>query len=329
MIHALGVAQNPFDPADPGRLCRGRERWIDPWELPSHPMLSRLVVSGASFDDDSARDARRGLPFAGIDLASLIGALFPRKPLLAFMEDGHPADIPENAEGIEAWSGSRAGGRSEEVMVRWHLKLTGITQLRQALGADSPEITAIAESFSLPNELACDVLASERVRGFAVLQDDQVSEELLEKLFLFVGMSTLDSPPARYQPGALPELLDSVKAVIALHRDKHGPAVAVYTKEPLELGVRLQNLCDKLGVLLVPFAIPPMLARWDRAISDLRRVWTRPEPFPVPVAAAGNRWEPRRRRRGRGDEMIEELTVPMEDEPVPADLEVSVDGGEE
>ena len=32
MIEALGFSQTPFDPRRPGRLCRGRERWIEPWE---------------------------------------------------------------------------------------------------------------------------------------------------------------------------------------------------------------------------------------------------------------------------------------------------------
>ena len=29
MVHALGYSIDTFDPADPGRLCRGREQWIE------------------------------------------------------------------------------------------------------------------------------------------------------------------------------------------------------------------------------------------------------------------------------------------------------------
>ena len=48
----------------------------------------------------------------------------------------------------------------------------------------------------------------------------------------------------------------------------------------------------------MPFAIPPMLARWDRALYELRMDWD-PEhdgEFPVPPAEdAGGRWSARRR----------------------------------
>lgn len=287
MIHALGVSHNEFDPADPGRLCRGRERWIDPWD-PGEPLphLYRLVVSGAEFSDDSARDARRGLSWSGLDLATVLSTLFPRKPLLAFMEDGHPADIPDDAEGVEAYTGYRAGGRSEEVMVRWHKVTNGLRELRVLLGDPAdPEVT-------------------ERVRGFAVLQGDEDVEELLSLTFLLTGLSTLDSPPARYQPAALPELLERVKAVAILHRDKHGPALGIYSREPLKLEGKLSALCEKEHVLLVPFAIPPMLARWDRAIAELRTDWMarNDAEFPVPPAPEPSGWEPRRRRRRRGQE---------------------------
>ena len=71
MIHALGFSENRFDPKDPGRLCRGRERWIEPWEVDGEGLeLHRIVVSGAMFSDDGASDARRGLPFSGIDIPS-------------------------------------------------------------------------------------------------------------------------------------------------------------------------------------------------------------------------------------------------------------------
>ncbi len=88
MVHALGFSSNPFNTHSPGRLCRGRERWIEPWEPEEAPPRGRgrgMVISGAAFSDISAADALRGLPHAGIDPASLISQLFPRKPLLAFM----------------------------------------------------------------------------------------------------------------------------------------------------------------------------------------------------------------------------------------------------
>lgn len=287
MIRALGFSVDTLDPYDPGRLCRGRERWIEPLEDDAadggdeeSEELSRLVLTGAAFSDDSAADALRGLPHAGVELAQVLQALFPRKVLLAFMEDGHPADIPEGAEGVEAYEGYRAGGAVSLGLVRWHKLVTNVKDLREILGESAED---------------------DRVRGFVVLDaapEGDDLEDLLERVFLLVGMSTLDSPPARYQPVALPEILEVARAVVLLHRDKHGLAAGIYTDEPVRVEGKLDALAEKAGALLVPFAIPPMLARWDRAIAELRANWmaTRKDEFPVPPAAEAPPWE----RGGRG-----------------------------
>ncbi len=284
MVKALGFSSTEFDPTRPGRLCRGRERWIEAWakldEDDAVDAVQRLVVSGATFADDSARDALRGVVHSGVDLAQLVAALFPRKRLLAFMEDGHPADIPDDAEGIEAYEGYRAGGLTQIGLVRWHRVVSGVREIRTLIG-DGTE---------------------ERVLGFAQLDDDTDVDSLADALFQLVGMSTLDSPPARFQPMALPTVLERVRAVAVLHRDKHGPALGVYSRAPLKIAARLETLCDKTGTLLVPFAIPPMLARWDRALSELRVQWTasRADEFPVPACPDPDSWHSgRRRRRGK------------------------------
>jgi hypothetical protein len=204
------------------------------------------------------------------------------------MEDGHPADIPEGAIGVEMYTGHRAGGRSESLFVRWAKKVSGVRELREVLGTD---------------------LAHDKVRGFLVLDADITpTEEVLDRLFLLTGMSTLDSPPARFQPSALPDILQLGKAVALIHRDKHGPAVGFYSREPLNAEGRLSTLCEKESALFVRFAIPPMLARWDRALAELRTTWeaTRSEPFPVPASERPSNWEPRRRRRGVRDRFADE-----------------------
>jgi hypothetical protein len=292
MIRALGFSENRFDAKDPGRLCRGRERWIEPWELEGDPPpMHRIVVSGATFSDDGAADARRGVPFSGLETADLVAALYPDRRFLAFMEDGHPADIPGDAEAVEAYEGYRAGGRQELGLVRWVLHVDTAERLRELLSGAG---------------------ADERIRGLVVLGDDVDQDELVDRIFRLVGFSTLDSPPARYQPSALPELLELVEAVVLLHRDKHGPAVAVYAREAtFDLGERLRELVaaqpgaagpGEPGILLVPFAIPPMLARWDRALAELRSDWmaTRDDEFPVPPAP--DHEERRHRRWGAEDE---------------------------
>jgi hypothetical protein len=307
MIRALGFSENRFDPKDPGRLCRGRERWIEPWDVEGPvPVLYRIVVSGATFSDDGASDARRGLPFSGVDLASVIDALYPGAKMVAFMEDGHPADIPPAAQGVEAYEGYRAGGRQELGLVRWYQPVESVDELRELLDGGPPE---------------------DRIRGIVVMGDELPDdlEPVMQRAFELVGFSTLDSPPARYQPSALPELLARALAVIVLHRDKHGPALAVYANEPIPaLRERLAALCGAGDdeVLLVPFAIPPMLARWDRALAELRQRWDRPTPFPVPPAPPGTHFEGRDRRRFRfrdeeRDDRDEELVDAGYEEPVP------------
>jgi len=301
MIRALGFSHNEFNADKPGRLCRGRERWIEPWlaESPSDP-IHRLVITGASFEDDSASEALRGVTHSGVELAQVIASLFPRKRFLVFTEDGHPADIPPEAQGIEAYEGYRAGGMTELGLVRWYCLVQGIRDIRAILGD--------------PTE--------ERVRGFAVLEDDTDVDALWESLFLLVGMSTLDSPPARFQPAAFSSVLQHVKALVLLHRDKHGPALGVYSSAPVKTDSRLDSLCDKAGALLVPFAIPPMLARWDRALSELRAEWvaTREDAFPVPAAPESHSWENRRRgRRGRNAPKAETAATPAESSDEPAE----------
>ena len=75
MIHAVGYCSVPFNPARPGRLCRGRERWVAGWSEEVEDTIWRLVISGASFSDDSARDAKRGLTWSGVDIG--IARVFP------------------------------------------------------------------------------------------------------------------------------------------------------------------------------------------------------------------------------------------------------------
>lgn len=279
MIRALGYSHTEFKTHKPGRLCRGRERWIEPWEVESPPEpIWQFVASGAAFTDDSAADAQRGLQHSGLDLAAVIAAFYPRKTLIAFMEDGHPADIPDDAQGVEMYTGHRAGGRSEELMVRWFLPVSGVRQIREVLGQRDEA----------------------RVLGFVVLRTgDEYSEDLADRLFQLVGMGALDSPPARFQPAAMHVVLEVAQALILLHRDKHGPALGVYANEPITAEDRLLVLAKKEDTLPVPFAIPPMLARWDRALAEARTAWiaTHTEEFPVPAAPEDQRWRP---RRGRG-----------------------------
>lgn len=280
MIHALGYSHDEFKATSPGRLCRGRERWIEPWELESATAIHRLVITGAAFTDDSARDAVRGINHSNVTIANIINALFSKRTFYAFMEDGHPADIPEEADNLEVYIGYRAGGQQSEPMVRWRQRVKGVAVLRTLLGTDHD---------------------ADRVRGFAVLSGDEDESVVSDALYELTAMSTVDSPPARFQPGALEAVLAIVPVIALVHRDKHGPALGIYSREPVVTDGKLAPLCQKTETLLVPFAIPPMLARWDRALAEMKALWEteKEEPFPVPESGEPSRWDSRGRRRNR------------------------------
>ena len=84
-----------------------------------------------------------------------------------------------------------------------------------------------------------------------------------------------------------------------VHQDKHNYSLGFYANERTSSREALERLARARGALPVPFAIPPMLARWDRALWELRQGWderTQGE-FPVPPAfEAGRRarWAGRR-----------------------------------
>jgi hypothetical protein len=278
MVKALGYSQTLFDPQSPGRLCRGRERWIESFPDDEQHSLHRLVISGATFSDDTARDALRGLACSGVSCGRILAHLFPDLPLLAFCEQGRIDMIPEGAVAIEPHLQPRYGGRRFDRCVRWRVPVQGAEAIDALLG----EEPSLADGFlPWPGEL---------------------SPELEEAIYLLTGMGERLGIPVRgFQPAALPIVLEHVPWVLLVHLDKHGPALGIYSREPLGLEQALAAAGPLLGTLSVPFSIPPMLARWDRALYELRQVWPDGE-FPVPPGEArAPSYERASRRPGRDD----------------------------
>jgi hypothetical protein len=291
MIRAFGFCNDSFDPASPGRLCRGRERWIE--SLPDTPSASfaRTVCSGAVFSDDSARDAQRGFRFSGVGAGPLLAALFPRTRIFGFCESGDPRALPDDRVLEEDHTRAIAAGVRSEPAVRWVAR-------------------ARWEDVDVWIEGVRDGLAAPRADGFVIVDKD-VKPELVDAIYTLVGFSDPDDRPARrYDPAGVPAILAHARAVVLLHLDKHAPVLAIYTREPLESDGLLDLTARAAGAFPVPFAIPPMLARWDRALYELRMDWD-PESdgeFPVPPAEdAGGRWSSRRRGRGDGGEAAVEV----------------------
>jgi len=266
MIQALGYCSTPFDPTRPGRLCRGREMWVPAWEDADPTPIWRLVISGARFSDDSARDARRGLTWSGVDVGVLMKALFPSSWLLGFKEEGQIPSVPEYVEDEDIFLAPRGGGARYDPCQRWQHYVDEADEL-------------------------ADLVLEDRIDGALVFPTQQeAGEKIQEDLFLLVGQGDGSRwPMRRFQPLALPFLLQHVPGVVCVHQDKHGPALGIYTSEALDRSAVLSALAESAGALAVPFSIPPMLARWDRALHEFRVQWmtNRSDEFPVPPAPEG------------------------------------------
>jgi len=301
MVRALGYSLSAFDPSDPGRLCRGRERWVDAYPLDEDPGLSRLVLSGALFSDDSARDAQRGLSFSGLTIGGVVRALYPDAHLVACAEDAHPREVPQGARGLETYDLRVTGGSLHQWAVRWSLVCGTAEELDDAIEAGAECILVLDapladEEDPQPTELA--PLADAHVDPD---HGGGLPRAWRERMFLLMGHRT-EGPPARlFQATALPELLDHCRSVVLIHQDKHDRCAGVYARDLPETAESvLSSACAGVQALAVPFAIPPMLARWDRALWELRQHWDVESQgdYPVPPAAdAHHGWA--RRRRGR------------------------------
>jgi hypothetical protein len=303
MVRALGFFQSAFDPDDPGRLCRSRERWVEaPDGEDGGPVLHRVVLSGAAFTDDSARDARRGLPAAGVGVGAAVRGLFPKGGIVAAAEDAPPGRIPAEAEGVEVYALRRLAGPLREWGARWSMVCADAAAVDRAVEAGADVLLVVD---TLPPTDAAATLPGEPRLADDPPPHGGLPAPLRGALFYLQGMRADTQPPRRFQATGIRPLLAGARAVVLLHEDKHGPAVAVYTEAPLS-GVDgvVQRLAAQAGALHVPFAIPPMLARWDRAVFDLRQTWDEAAmgEFPVPPAAEGGwgRWRPRHRRGARG-----------------------------
>lgn len=303
MIRALGWSQDDFDPSDPGRLCRGRERWVESFDLTDPPRLERLVISGSAFSDDSARDAQRGVRFSGVQVGPLVRELFGEKQIIACAEDAHPGLVPPGAGGVEHYQITRPGQGLYRWCCRWSTVCETGEDVAEALEAGADVFLILPPDAVLEPGVSRSVAdapladaAFDKVRETAPLPED-----LRQALFLLTG-SRVDSTPSRqFQAAALPTVLGLVEQVVLAHRDKHGTCLGIYGQQPVDAEALLRDAAAEQGALAVPFAIPPMLARWDRALWELRQDWDTSVQgeFPVPPAPPGSGWGRRSTERGR------------------------------
>lgn len=291
MVQALGYVSEAFNPAAPGRLCRGRERWIEYETMAPKEegeALHRLILSGATFSDDRARDARRGLGFGPIPMPVLLRTVLGEGPLVAYCEEGHPHEIPDAAAGVEHHTVARPGGSLREWRVRWHKEVSTAEEIETAINSGADVFVRLATPTDSPAETIHESPLIPPLADEADTLPSLLSEELARALFFLTGFRAAGRPNRYFQPWGIPAVLGHVEAVTLLHRDKHGPALGHYSHAAPDVEDILSALNASTDTpLLVPFAIPPMLARWDRALWELRQQWdadARGE-FPVPAAA--------------------------------------------
>jgi hypothetical protein len=308
--NALGYCEDIFNPLEPGRLCRGRERWIES-ELKEPHTLHRVVISGAVFSDESANDARRGLLFSGLSLGEVVAALYSRRKLHAWAEEASPTQVPDDASAVEPYTIGRPGGPLRRWAVRWTKPVIGAAAV-EAVVAAGADVLVVPRRGAMDPDPVAPRLSDDDLELPPDFDDPerppaQLGEGLRQRLYRLTGFRDGVQPGRRFQPGVLPELLQHVEAIILIHQDKHSPCIGIYSLTPMEPAKALEAACRKRGVLAVPFAIPPMLARWDRALWELRQEWdadTRGE-FPVHLAPEGvHSWGRRhgRRRRSSSEE---------------------------
>lgn len=308
MIRALGFSQSSFDPNDPGRLCRGRERWIDAYPRTDIGLLQRCSISGAEFSDDSARDARRGIDFSGLTCGLVVKELWPDSEIIAWADGSHPGTVPEEAEGVELYERVLPRGPLRRWESRWTFFCGEDDEIDDAIAAGATVLLIFNEP---PPESEARLASTLPPLADAHVDPNPgggLPEEMRQALHYLTGPRMGGIPARLFQAVALPDILEFAEAVILVHRDKHGPCLGIYTKEPIEVSDVLSTLTRDVGALPVPFAIPPMLARWDRALWELRQEWDDAEhgEYPVPPAADGvggwGRRGPRRRHRNRDGE---------------------------
>jgi hypothetical protein len=338
MHSAIGYCSSVFSPSDPGRLCRGRERWIQAAQEEDVDNIHRLVVSGACFTDDSARDAQRGLRFSGMDIATLVMGLFPGKNIVAWAEDAHPRQVPDQARGLEAYDQAMPRGPLRRWAVRWSMQGLDEESLREATSSGADVLLVFDDAVNEVSDSAVQTSFLPPLADGDLDAQNQggLPEELRSLLFLLTGYRC-DGPPFRcFQPTVIPEILaqTNCRAVILVHQDKHAPCIGVYLAGD---GVKeledLYSLGTHRECLVVPFAIPPMLARWDRALWELRQTWNSDDQgeFPVTVSTDGRSWG--RRMQNESTPVVEntEDTAPeeTEDTVVEEDEAELIEDGEE
>ena len=286
MISAIGYSKNTFTPFRPQKLGRGKESWLEEiysetemvltlmaeQQASADQTLHRTIFSGAQLEEISAKNTDRALTASGVTAGELLFALYPDVELVVCGEEC--LSVPEGAVGVEAYRISETKGSFKAWRYRWSLLCTDANQMDHAISLGGQVV--LIDPKRRADESA-NILASENPPD-CEQAPPILSEAAKQALFL---MSNGRAHKAKYRASALPKMLNHASQVALFHNDRNGYALGIYSHQDPEIDTLLEAYASQHSILLVPFVIPPMIARWDRALLELLRAWDKEEPFPL------------------------------------------------
>ena len=262
-VSCFGYSQTVFSIHRPDRLCRGREYWIYQPDEVEEDVVFRTVISGTTILDQEIRHLSRGIRCSGHSLGDIASVIFPQK-LVGWVEEGDPNQVPSNACGVELYQISRANAKVNkwsaryEVMIRAD-ELDDLVDLGMDAWVVNPSSRDKEEP--IPENRPYPVGIDEE------LHSPILCEGLRNAMFWLTGHRNPQNQQACFQPVAIPEVLKYCDALVLLHKDKHDVCLGIYTLDS-EFELSTDQIQEKLSSLVIPFSIPPMLARWDRALKE-------------------------------------------------------------
>ena len=262
-VSCFGYSQTVFSIHRPDRLCRGREYWIYQPDEVEEDVVFRTVISGTTILDQEIRHLSRGIRCSGHSLGDIVSVLFPQQ-LVGWVEEGDPNLVPSSACGVELYQISRANAKVNKWSARYEVTIHAdeLDDLVE-LGMDAWVVNPIArhEEESIPENRPYPMVVDEE------LNPPVLCEGLRNAMFWLTGHRNPQNQHACFQPVAIPEVLKYCDALVLLHKDKHDVCLGIYTLDS-EFELSADQIQEKLSSLVIPFSIPPMLARWDRALKE-------------------------------------------------------------
>jgi len=272
-LSVLGIYQGKFTAARLCGLYRGREWWIDSLGNDRKEELQRLVISAARFSSGNLYHSERGIAYSGLSMGQFLYQLFQQgafkeQPIVGIVEDA-PLHSPENIYGREEYSLSRMGLARRNWFSRWEKNCQSQSDFEEVLNNGGQVFLVNPKMRSVDEEWHPNMVVEVGTELIAPLLPDM----LRQHVFHLIGSRVQYDDPGRYLPDAFWDILDFCDAVVVLHVDKSSDCLGIYTKGDIDFASELTAMAHEEDLIVIPFSIPPMLARWDRGIRECYKKW--------------------------------------------------------